>query len=100
MEQESQCRDDIQARREERESRMMARTPVEKTWYVPAHADKGPVSISLLIPEVCVTDSAGRQIVLAPEQAELVSAKLGNISDWLQHGDADWGDAAWADPDA
>lgn len=68
----------------------MAETPAEKTWNIPAHADKGPVTIALRIPEVRVTDSAGREIVLAPEQAELVSAKLGNVSDWLQHGDDDW----------
>jgi hypothetical protein len=83
---------EIERRREERERRLMDETTVDKAWTVPARADKGTVTIALRLPEVRVTDSEGRQIVLAPEQAELVSSKLGNIADWLHHGDHDWED--------
>lgn len=48
------------------------------------------MTIALRIPEVRATDSSGREIVLSPEQADLVGCELGNVSDWLQHGDSDW----------
>lgn len=65
------------------ERKLMSETVVEKTWHIPAHGDKGPVTITLRMPEVTVTDSAGRHIVIAPEQADLVSARMGNIADWI-----------------
>lgn len=82
--------DQLARKRTEIEKRIMAETPLEKTWEIPAQADKGPLTVSLRIPEVRVTDSAGRYIVIGPEQADLLSSKLDNISSWLQGGDRDW----------
>ncbi|MGH3857714.1 MAG: hypothetical protein ACRDR6_30335 [Pseudonocardiaceae bacterium] len=62
----------------------MSATVVEKTWEIPAHGDKGPVTIALRMPEVTITDSQGRHIVIAPEQADLVASKMSNIVYWIQ----------------
>jgi len=56
----------------------------EKTWQIPAHGGKGPITITLRIPEVTITDSQGRHIVISPEQAEVVSARVGDIAYWLE----------------
>ncbi|MBV9011759.1 MAG: hypothetical protein JO272_06850 [Pseudonocardiales bacterium] len=56
---------------------------VEKTWEIPAHADKGPVTITLRMPEVRVTDSEGRHIVISPAQADLVSTRMSYIVEWM-----------------
>ena len=57
------------------ERKLMSQAVVEKTWEVPAHGDKGPVTI---------TDSQGRHIVISPAQAELVSSKMGDIAYWFE----------------
>lgn len=56
---------------------------VEKTWQIPAHNGKGPVTIALRMPEVTITDSEGRYIVISPQQAEVVSSRLDDISGWI-----------------
>jgi hypothetical protein len=66
------------------ERRIMSETVIEKTWEIPAHSGKGPVTITLQMPQVTITDSKGRHIVISPEQADLVSTKMGYISDWIQ----------------
>ncbi len=66
------------------ERKIMNETVVEKTWEIPAHGDKGPVTIALRVPEVTITDSQGRHIVIAPEQADLVSAKMSYILDCIE----------------
>jgi hypothetical protein len=66
------------------ERKIMSQAVVEKTWEVPAHGDKGPVTITLRIPEVTITDSQGRHIVISPAQAELVSSKMGDIAYWFE----------------
>ena len=43
-------------------------------------------STTLRMPEVTVTDSQGRQIVISPEQADLVGCKMSSISDWIREG--------------
>jgi hypothetical protein len=65
-------------------------TVIERTWRVPASEGYGPVFMTMRIPEVTITDSAGRFIVISPSQSDVVSARLANINDWLRHGDADW----------
>ena len=75
--------------RVEIERKIMSETVVEKTWEIPAHGGKGPVTVTLRTPEVTVTDSRGRHIVISPEQAELVSEKLGYIADWILDAPAD-----------
>lgn len=85
--------DDARRWGEDWDVQAMSRVPSEKTWLVPARAHRGPMTISLRVPEVCVTDSDGRQITIAPEQAELLAAKLSRITDWLQHGQAELVDA-------
>lgn len=76
--------------REHMELRAMRRTPREKEWRIPAQADKGPVRITVRVPEVHVADSAGRHILIGPEQAEILGARLIGIRDWIQNGHEDW----------
>ncbi|MGH3528174.1 MAG: hypothetical protein ACRDQI_18920 [Pseudonocardiaceae bacterium] len=66
------------------ERRIMSEAVVEKTWQVPAHRGKGPVTITLRMPEVTITDSQGRHIVISPEQADILSSKVGDIAYWLE----------------
>jgi hypothetical protein len=66
------------------ERRIMSETVIEKTWEIPAHSGKGPVTITLQMPQVTITDSQGRHIVISPEQADLVGTKMTYISDWIQ----------------
>lgn len=61
----------------------MSDAVVEKTWQIPAHCGKGPVTITLRMPEVTITDSEGRYIVIAPQQADVVSSRMGDIVDWM-----------------
>jgi hypothetical protein len=68
----------------ETERRIMSQAVVEKTWEVPAHGDKGPVTITLRLPEVTITDSQGRHIVISPAQADVVSSKMGDIAYWFE----------------
>lgn len=65
------------------ERRIMSEAVVEKTWQVPACCGKGPVTITLRLPEVTITDSEGRYIVIAPQQAEIVSSRMDEISCWM-----------------
>ncbi|MBV8542890.1 MAG: hypothetical protein JO063_01820 [Pseudonocardiales bacterium] len=57
------------------ERKIMNETVVEKTWEIPAQGGKGPVTIALRMPDVTITDSQGRYIVVSPEQADLVSSR-------------------------
>ena len=66
------------------ERRIMSEAVVEKTWQVPARSGKGPVTITLRMPEVTITDSQGRHIVISPEQADILSSKVGDIACWLE----------------
>jgi hypothetical protein len=59
---------------------------VEKTWQIPANGDKaGPVTVVVRIPNILIIDSRGRHILVAPEQAELVSTKMGEVADWIRN---------------
>jgi hypothetical protein len=59
---------------------------VEKTWQIPAKGDKaGPVTVVVRVPNVLIIDSRGRHILVAPEQGELVSAKMGEVADWIRN---------------
>lgn len=65
---------------------MPMRFMVEKTRGDPANVDKaGPVTVVVRIPNVLIIDSRGRHILVAPEQAELVSAKMGEVADWIRN---------------
>ncbi|WP_190813639.1 hypothetical protein [Saccharopolyspora pogona] len=81
---------ELARKRTELELRITSETATEKSWHIPAQAGKGPVTVALRIPEVRVTDSAGRHILIGPEQADVLGSKLSSISDWLQDGDRDW----------
>jgi hypothetical protein len=74
--------------------RRLAEAIVDKTWKVPAYEGSGPVTLTLRLPEVTVTDSEGRYIVISPRQSEAVSSHMASISDWLRYGDEDY-----AEPD-
>jgi hypothetical protein len=76
----------IKVDRTETDRKIMSETVVEKTWQVPAHNGKGPVTISLRMPEVTITDSEGRYIVISPEQAGLVSCRMDGIAYWIEDG--------------
>ncbi|MGH3779344.1 MAG: hypothetical protein ACRDRO_01630 [Pseudonocardiaceae bacterium] len=75
--------------RVELERKIMSETVVEKTWEIPAQGGKGPVTVALRMPDVTIIDSQGRHIVVSPEQADLVSAKMGYIVDWIQDAPVD-----------
>jgi len=75
--------------RVEREREAMDAVVVEKVWEIPAHGGKGPVTIKLRIPEVTITDSEGRHVVISPQQADLVSDKMADISVWFEDGAED-----------
>lgn len=66
------------------ERKIMSQAVVEKTWEVPAHGGKGPVTVTLRMPDVTITDSEGRHIVISPEQADVVSSKMGDIAYWFE----------------
>lgn len=68
----------------------MTRTPRQKQWTIPPQADKGPVHITVRLPEVQVDDSGGRHILIGPEQADVLGSRLIGIRDWLQEGHDDW----------
>ena len=67
----------------------MDATVVEKVWQIPAHNEKGPVTITLRMPELTITDSEGRHIVISPEQADLVGSRIGDIVYWMEDGAKD-----------
>ena len=70
--------------RADAERKIMDATVEEKTWQVTAHNGKGPVTIALRMPEVTITDSEGRHIVISPEQADLVGSRIGDIVYWME----------------
>lgn len=72
------------------EHEKLAKAIVDKTWQVPAYEGAGPVTMTLRLPEVTITDSEGRFIVISPRQSELVSATMNDISEWLCYGDENW----------
>ena len=78
------------SRRARFEIAAMERAPREKRWTIPPQADKGPVNITLRLPEVQIDDSGGRHILIGPEQADVLGARLVGIRDWLQEGHDDW----------
>ncbi len=71
------------------EREIMSDTVVEKIWQIAAHGDKGPITISLRMPEVRITDSDGRHILIAPQQADIVSSRLSDIAYWIDDGARD-----------
>lgn len=83
-------RDNADSRRARFEIAAMERAPREKRWTIPPQADKGPVNITLRLPEVQVDDSDGRHILIGPEQADVLGSRLIGIRDWLQEGHDDW----------
>ncbi len=58
---------------------------VEKTWEIPANGKTGPVTLVVRMPNVLIIDSRGRHILVAPEQAEQVSAKMGEVAAWIRN---------------
>ena len=75
--------------RADTERKIMDATVVEKVWQIPAHIEKGPVTIALRMPEVTVTDSEGRHIVISPQQAEVVGSRMEDIGMWIEDGAKD-----------
>lgn len=69
--------------------KLMEKTPTERTWQVPAHHDKGPVTITMRLPDVTITDSDGRFIVVAPNQAAVVASRLDNVYYWFTQAEED-----------
>jgi hypothetical protein len=73
-------RDEIERRRVEDEA-------TEKVWRIPGYEGTGPITMTLRLPEVTISDSDGRHIVISPRQSAIVSSQLGCINDWLQYGE-------------
>ncbi|SHG32088.1 hypothetical protein [Streptoalloteichus hindustanus] len=69
------------------ELKFMAEMPVEQTWEVPASPkqDGGPLTVSLRMPHLRITDGEGRYIVVSPDQAELLSSRLSDVYCWLRY---------------
>lgn len=72
------------------QKKLMDEVEVEKTWQVPEHNGQGPVTITMRLPSVTITDSEGRSIRIAPQQAAFVSVLLGNVGDWMTSGADEW----------
>jgi hypothetical protein len=68
------------------ELRGMRDKTVERVWTIPGSEGSGPVTMTLRVPEVTIKDSAGRFIVISPQQSAIVCEHLENINDWLQYG--------------
>lgn len=77
---------------EELARQRLAEAVVDKTWQVPAYEGAGPVTMTLRLPEVKITDSEGRYIIISPRQSALVGMRLAHISEWLRYGDGDFVD--------
>ena len=74
---------------EELARQRLAEAVVDKTWQVPAYDGAGPVTMTLRLPEVKITDSEGRYIIVSARQSAQVAMRLNGISEWLRYGDAD-----------
>jgi hypothetical protein len=68
----------------------LADAVVDKTWSIPAYEGHGPVNMALRLPEVRITDSEGRFILISPRQSELVGDRMTAIAEWLRYGDKDY----------
>ena len=66
-------------------SDLVVENALEKTWQIPAHGTSGPVTVVVRLPNVLIIDSRGRHILVAPEQADVVSTKMGEVADWLRN---------------
>ncbi|GAB3454843.1 hypothetical protein [Actinophytocola sediminis] len=69
----------------------LAKTAVDRRWSIPAHEGHGPVTMALLLPEVRITDSEDRYIVISPRQSGLVGDRLSDIAAWLRDYDDESG---------
>lgn len=76
--------------RENLAKQRLADAIVDKTWHIPAYEGQGPVTMTLRLPEVRISDSEGRFIVVSPRQSELVGNRMTAISEWLTYGDEDY----------
>ena len=75
--------------RDDLDRRTMAEQDTVKVWTIPASEGSGPVTMILRVPEVRISDSEGRYIIISPRQSALVGNRLETINDWLQYGEED-----------
>jgi hypothetical protein len=73
--------------RDNLDRRGMAEQATVKVWTIPAFEGSGPVTLTLRVPEVRISDSEGRFIIVSPRQSAIVASRLESINDWLQYGD-------------
>lgn len=76
--------------RDELGQQRLAEAVVAKTWRVPPYEGIGPVTMTLRLPEVKITDAEGRYIIISPRQSGLVGMRMAAINDWLRYGDEDF----------
>jgi hypothetical protein len=76
--------------RENLAKQRLADAIVDRTWHIPAYEGQGPVTLTLRLPEVRISDSEGRFIVVSPRQSELVGDRMTAITEWLRYGDGDY----------
>lgn len=74
--------------RDELDRKGMTEQATVKVWSIPACEGTGPVTMTLRVPDVRISDSEGRYIIISPRQTAIVSSRLESINDWLQYGDA------------
>ena len=73
--------------RDDLDRKTMSEQATIKVWKIPAYEGSGPVTMLLRVPEVRISDSEGRFIIISPRQSVLVGNRLESINDWLQYGD-------------
>jgi hypothetical protein len=73
--------------RDDLDRRGMAEQATVKVWTIPAYEGSGPVTMTLRVPDVRISDSEGRFIIISPRQSAIVGSRLESINDWLQYGD-------------
>lgn len=61
------------------ERKYMEATPETWTWSVDGVGNHGPVTMTLQVPQVTITDAAGNSITVTPKQAETISSRLTDI---------------------
>jgi hypothetical protein len=72
--------------RDNLDRRGMAEQATVKVWTIPAFEGSGPVTLTLRVPEVRISDSEGRFIIISPRQSAIVGSRLESINEWLQYG--------------
>ena len=61
--------------RDDLDRRGMAEQATVKVWTIPGYEGSGPVTMTLRIPDVRISDSEGRFIIVSPRQSAIVGSR-------------------------